>query len=104
MWIWLCVSIQLSVDAHAGYDFPVSLASVLPSYLGPLKLGGAKHHDDHHKYFRYNYQPFLTYLDDWAGTTYDEEREKAIAQEKEERRARAASTTSVGHGEPKKAR
>ena len=50
MWIWLCASIQLSVDAHAGYDFPVSLASVLPSYLGPLKLGGAKHHDDHHKY------------------------------------------------------
>lgn len=52
MWLWLCVSIQLSVDAHSGYDFPVSIASVLPSQLGPLKLGGAKHHDDHHNYFR----------------------------------------------------
>jgi sterol desaturase/sphingolipid hydroxylase (fatty acid hydroxylase superfamily) len=60
-WVWLCVSIQLSVDAHSGYEFPISLSSLLPSALGPLKLGGAKHHDDHHKYLRFNYQPFLTY-------------------------------------------
>ena len=88
MWIWLCISIQLSVDAHSGYEFPVSLASLLPSYLGPLKLGGPKHHDDHHKYFRYNYQPFLTYLDDLMGTTYDEAKEKAKADAKARERER----------------
>ena len=35
---------------------------------------GAKHHDDHHRYLRYNYQPFLTYLDDFMGTTLPEGR------------------------------
>lgn len=78
MWIWLCISIQLSVDAHAGYNFPVSLASVLPSYLGPLKLGGSKHHDDHHKYFRYNFQPFLTYCELAAAEFTPTVRERSV--------------------------
>ena len=105
MWTWLCISIQLSVDAHAGYNFPVSLASALPSWLGPFKLGGAKHHDDHHKYFRYNFQPFLTYLDDWMGTTYDEEKEKEKAREREERRrSTAREAAKAAEAEPKKAR
>ena len=40
-WTWICLSIQISVEAHGGYDLPISCDKILPF----LFLGGAEHHD-----------------------------------------------------------
>jgi sterol desaturase/sphingolipid hydroxylase (fatty acid hydroxylase superfamily) len=56
-WLWLFVSIFISVDAHSGFDFPWGLQNFVPCYGGPVT------HDMHHQRPNTNYQPFFTYLD-----------------------------------------
>ena len=63
-WIWTILSIYVSVDAHCGYDFPISLHRWVPYY------GGALTHDMHHQRPTTNYEPFFTYLDRLMGTSY----------------------------------
>ena len=58
-WIWMLLSVQISVEAHGGYDLPFSVDKFAP-YVG---LGGAEHHDLHHQYPKTNFQPFFTYMD-----------------------------------------
>ena len=64
-WVWLIMSVQFSLEAHCGYDFPYSVDKLLP-FIG---LGGAVHHDLHHQWPRTNFQPFLTYADWLCGTS-----------------------------------
>jgi sterol desaturase/sphingolipid hydroxylase (fatty acid hydroxylase superfamily) len=64
-WIWIQTSIFISVDAHTGYDFPISLNNWIPFY------GGALTHDYHHLHPKTNFQPFFTYLDKLFGTDFD---------------------------------
>jgi cholesterol 25-hydroxylase len=61
-WIFMVISIQVSIDAHSGYDMGV-LSKFLPFW------GGNMHHDNHHKYPRTNFQPFFTWFD-WAYGTH----------------------------------
>jgi sterol desaturase/sphingolipid hydroxylase (fatty acid hydroxylase superfamily) len=62
-WAWLVVAIQLSVDAHTGYDF--GLLDKMTS-----AWGGARHHDRHHTHPNTNFQPFFTWLDHAFGTAW----------------------------------
>lgn len=67
LWVCLVISVLMSVDAHCGYD--------LPWFVNLRKLsfglvGGAKHHDDHHRKPWGNFAPFFTYLDVLAGTDH----------------------------------
>jgi len=64
-WLWLLLSVQFSVEAHGGYDFPFSIDKFLPG------LGGPVHHDRHHEWPMTNFQPFLTYGDRYLGSDYD---------------------------------
>ena len=66
-WIWLLLSVQLSVDAHAGYDF--GILDKIP-VLGKV-WGGAQHHDRHHQTPTTNFQPFFTWFDALHGTSFD---------------------------------
>nr|XP_039271223.1 cholesterol 25-hydroxylase-like protein 1, member 2 [Styela clava] len=63
----ILMNIYVSVEAHTGYDFPGSMASVSPFNL----WGGAPKHDMHHQKPLTNFQPFFTYLDNIFGTSSD---------------------------------
>ena len=67
-WLFLLGAIQVSVEAHSGYDigFTAPLAYLLPAW------GGTRHHDDHHKFPTRNFEPFFTYLDDFFSTRHVE--------------------------------
>lgn len=75
-WAWLMVSVALSVDAHAGYDLPFHklLLILLPfsERWIPGGLGGSVHHDLHHQFPPCNFEPFLTWLDIFGGTSYEQ--------------------------------
>ena len=75
-WLWLIVSVALSVDAHAGYDLPIHqmLLAVLPFSNRWIKggLGSSEHHDLHHQWPRTNFQPFFTYADLLFGTSFEQ--------------------------------
>ena len=62
-WLWLVTAVQISVDAHTGYDFSL-LDKVIPLW------GGTVHHDDHHKMPKSNFQPFFTWFDYGFGTDH----------------------------------
>ena len=62
-WVWLLLAIQLSVDAHSGYDF-----CVLDKLPFLFFWGGNKHHDIHHQKPKTNFQPFFTWFDIYHGT------------------------------------
>lgn len=65
-WVWMIISVQISLEAHAGYELPISVDKFLP-FLG---LSGAIHHDLHHQWPRTNFQPFLTWADHLFQTDY----------------------------------
>lgn len=66
-WIWVLASVQLSIEGHAGYDFPFLLGKW---FLGGKLVGmcGPHSHDNHHKYPRKNFFPFLSWGDRFFGT------------------------------------
>jgi sterol desaturase/sphingolipid hydroxylase (fatty acid hydroxylase superfamily) len=51
-----------AVFTHSGYEIPVPILDLFPSY------GGIPFHDYHHKSFNYNYGSRFTYLDKLFGT------------------------------------
>lgn len=65
--VWVLWSIWLSVDAHVGYETPLSL-----KYLTCGVFAGTSHHDVHHQKPSTNFQPFLTYLDRFMGTNREQ--------------------------------
>jgi len=58
----MLVCIGLSVDAHIGYDLPLSLHHWLPFCGGSIK------HDMHHQRPLTNFQPFFNWFDRLFGT------------------------------------
>ncbi|XP_068617007.1 cholesterol 25-hydroxylase-like protein [Brachionichthys hirsutus] len=57
----LCNS-WLAVEDHCGYDLPWALHRLLPC------LGGAPHHQVHHRLHKGNYAPYFTHWDQLFGT------------------------------------
>lgn len=62
-WSFMLLSIGLSVDAHVGYDLPLS-----PHRWAPFCMGGSVKHDMHHQRPLTNFQPFFTWFDRLLGT------------------------------------
>ena len=61
-WSFLLLCIALSVDAHVGYDLPLSAHHWAPFWGGSLK------HDMHHQRPLTNFQPFFNWFDRLFGT------------------------------------
>jgi len=61
-WSFMVASIGLSVDAHVGYDLPLS-----PHHWAPF-WGGSVKHDMHHQRPLTNFQPFFNWFDRLFGT------------------------------------
>ncbi|VEU23315.1 DEKNAAC104737 [Brettanomyces naardenensis] len=72
--IWITLRLFQAVDAHSGYEFPVSLHHFL------FIWAGADHHDEHHHYFIGNYASSFRIwdfvLDTEAGETARKSRER----------------------------
>ena len=63
-WSFMLLSIGLSVDAHVGYDLPLS-----PHHWpSTLCMGGSVKHDMHHQRPLTNFQPFFNWFDRLFGT------------------------------------
>lgn len=75
-WIWLAMTIQLSVEAHSGYDISAMLGNW--AFGGSLVLGlsGPISHDRHHQKPRTNFFPFLSWGDKFFGTAWQDESSK----------------------------
>ncbi|ODV96393.1 hypothetical protein PACTADRAFT_49752 [Pachysolen tannophilus NRRL Y-2460] len=74
--IWITLRLFQAVDAHSGYEFPISLHHFLPFWAG------AEHHDEHHHHFIGNYASSFRFwdfvLDTEAGLTAKQSREKKM--------------------------
>jgi sterol desaturase/sphingolipid hydroxylase (fatty acid hydroxylase superfamily) len=62
--LWLAIRVYQTVNAHCGYDFPY----VSTQYWAPWLMGGARAHDYHHQYGKWNYGSFFTIWDRIMGT------------------------------------
>jgi len=60
-YIYLAMRMHETIDAHCGYDFPLSIWKYLPFHGGPSR------HDWHHAHNMGNYGGF-TWWDSWCGT------------------------------------
>lgn len=56
------IVLQISIEAHVGYDFPFMLHRWIPFY------GGSRHHDMHHMRPKTNLSPYFTWFDHIFGT------------------------------------
>lgn len=72
-WIWLAMTIQLSVEAHSGYDVPAMIGNWAFGGSRLLGLGGPVSHDRHHQKPRTNFFPFLSWGDKFFGTAWQDE-------------------------------
>ena len=61
-WVWLCIRIIESMDAHSGYDL-----WFMPFRYFPFRPG-AQVHDYHHSHNKGNYGAFFTIWDKLCGT------------------------------------
>lgn len=62
VFVWLTVRLLQTVDAHSGYDFPVSFRNWMPFWAG------ADFHDHHHMVFLGNYSSSFRFWDWTCGT------------------------------------
>jgi len=79
LWVWLSVRLMETVEDHSGYELPFSPTSFIPF------VGGAVHHDHHHKTFDGNYSSVFTVWDRVFGT--DKAFRKAQAEARKEGRS-----------------
>ena len=74
MYIWIVLRVFQAIDAHSGYEFPISLHNLIPAW------GGADFHDKHHEHFVGNYASSFRWWDyamDTARTPEALERKRA---------------------------
>lgn len=82
VYIWVTLRLFQAVDAHSGYDFPISLHNWIPFWAG------ADHHDYHHMSFLGCYSTSFRWWDFCLGT--DKGYQRTRAREAELRRKAAA--------------
>lgn len=78
MYMWIVLRLFQAIDAHSGYDFPISMRHWFPWW------GGADFHDKHHEKFIGNYSSSFRWWDYICDTENSPEavkrrREKRIA-------------------------
>ncbi|KAJ7123529.1 C4-methyl sterol oxidase [Mycena epipterygia] len=62
VYIWMALRLFQAIDAHSGYDFPLSLQHIVPFW------SGAEHHDFHHMAFTNNFSTSFRWCDRIFGT------------------------------------
>eukprot|EP00656_Telonema_subtile_P056381 TRINITY_DN8997_c0_g1_i10.p2 TRINITY_DN8997_c0_g1~~TRINITY_DN8997_c0_g1_i10.p2 ORF type:complete len:307 (-),score=98.40 TRINITY_DN8997_c0_g1_i10:150-1070(-) len=80
-WLWLLLSVHISLEAHTGYEMPFAFEKLL---LFDFGLGGAIHHDQHHQWPSTNLQPFFTYMDRWCRTDYESSKFAQLASKEQQ--------------------
>ncbi|KAK0549680.1 C-4 sterol methyl oxidase [Tilletia horrida] len=76
VYIWITLRLWQAIDAHSGYDLPISLRHFIPFWAG------ADHHDYHHQAFVGCYSTSFRYLDHFFGTDVGYKRHRARQAEK----------------------
>ena len=81
MYVWIVLRVFQAIDAHSGYEFPISLHNFLPFWAG------ADYHDVHHEKFVGNYSSSFRWWDKVFDTEASAEanarrREKKLAKAK----------------------
>ena len=71
VYIWVILRLFQAVDAHSGYDFPISLHNWIPFWAG------ADHHDYHHMAFLGCYSTSFRWWDHFLGTDRGYQRVRA---------------------------
>ena len=71
VYIWIVLRLFQAVDAHSGYDFPISLHNWIPFWAG------ADHHDYHHMAFLGCYSTSFRWWDHFLGTDRGYQRVRA---------------------------
>lgn len=86
VFLWLIVRLFQTVDAHSGYDLPISLRRFLPFWAG------ADYHDYHHAVFLGNYSSTFRWWDWICGTDwrYVQYKQKLAQQEAQQSRNKGA--------------
>ncbi|CAH1254257.1 CH25H [Branchiostoma lanceolatum] len=75
IWVYMLISIAISVEAHCGFVLPWSPMNWVPFGL----WGGAVKHDLHHQRPYSNFEPFFCIWDRLAGTEFTlKDRQRAI--------------------------
>ena len=65
--IWGMLRVWHSTNSHSGYQFPLSLSSVVPFWAS------TRHHDMHHENFVGNYASYFAWWDYFMNTQIDKE-------------------------------
>lgn len=76
VYIWIVLRLFQAIDAHSGYDFPISMHNWIPFWAG------ADHHDYHHQAFVGCYSTSFRWWDDIMGTDLSYKRFRARQAEK----------------------
>ncbi|KAE8234592.1 hypothetical protein CF326_g363 [Tilletia indica] len=76
VYIWIVLRLWQAIDAHSGYDLPISLRHFIPFWAG------ADHHDYHHQAFVGCYSTSFRWLDHIFGTDAGYKRHRARQAEK----------------------
>ena len=63
LWAWLALRQSHGVLDHVGVELPFD-----PAHLLAPGFGGARFHDDHHRYFTVNYASVFPWIDILFGT------------------------------------
>ena len=85
MYVWIVFRLFQAIDAHSGYDFPMSLRHFLPFWAG------ADHHDVHHERFIGNYSSSFRWWDYFLDTESGPEASKRRRERKLAKEARQKS-------------
>ncbi|CAD6887995.1 unnamed protein product [Tilletia controversa] len=76
VYVWIVLRLWQAIDAHSGYDLPISLRHFIPFWAG------ADHHDYHHQAFVGCYSTSFRWLDHLFGTDAGYIRHRARQAEK----------------------
>ena len=86
VYVWIVMRLFQAIDAHSGYDFPISMHNWMPFWAG------ADHHDHHHMAFVGCYSTSFRWWDHLMGTDLSYKRYRARqAEQKKEAAAKGLS-------------
>ncbi|KDN41609.1 putative ERG25-C-4 methyl sterol oxidase [Tilletiaria anomala UBC 951] len=85
VYIWIVLRLFQAIDAHSGYDFPISMHNWIPFW------SGADHHDYHHQAFVGCYSTSFRWWDHLMGTDLSYKRYRA--RQKEQKKLMANGMT-----------
>ncbi|KAN0061298.1 C-4 sterol methyl oxidase [Thecaphora frezii] len=89
VYVWIVLRLFQAVDAHSGYDLPISLHNWVPFWAG------ADHHDHHHAAFLGCYATSFRWWDHFMGTDASYKRTRAKQAEVKRQKALAAKAAQA---------